>query len=123
MHVLLLTLLLATGPAGAEDIELPIYVGQSVCHECHGPGHQGGSCTIPPNPRHARAFEVLSKTVAAEIAALNGIPEEPQRSLICLGCHTTAAEEGPRWTAETFNIADGVQCEACHGAGSTHAEA
>ncbi|MHC4063717.1 MAG: beta-propeller fold lactonase family protein [Planctomycetota bacterium] len=123
MHVLLLTLLLATGPAGAEDTELPVYVGQSVCHECHGPGHQGGACTIPPNPNHARAFEALTKTAAAEIAALSGIPEEPQRSLICLGCHTTAAEEGPRWTAETFNIADGVQCEACHGAGSMHADA
>ena len=34
----------------------------------------------------------------------------------------TAAEEGSRWTANSFKIADGVQCEACHGAGSDYAK-
>ena len=123
MKVLALTLILAARLGVAEETELPTYLGRAVCHECHGPGHNGGSCTVRPIPQHDRAFDVLGKPEAVEIAALSGVSREPRRSLICLGCHATAAEEGSRWTANSFKIADGVQCEACHGAGGVHVKA
>jgi len=112
----------AGGGAGpvAQEPELPLYVGQAVCGECHAPGCDGGVCSIPPVPAHAQACSVLDNPESVEIAALSGITGEPRRSVICLGCHAAAAEEGPRWTAGTFSLADGVQCETCHGAGSLH---
>jgi YVTN family beta-propeller protein len=123
MNALLLTAMLATSLGGDRETELPVYVGRVVCLQCHSPGRDGGTCTNPPTPKHDRAYEALAKPEAREIAALCGVPQEPARSQICLGCHTTAAEEGPRWTADTFDLEDGVQCEACHGAGSRHVEA
>ncbi len=123
MYVLLATWMLAAGLGAAEDIELPVYVGRAVCEQCHDPSEVSRACAISLPPEHGRAFEVLSQPEAMEIAALSGVPEEPRRSVICLGCHATAAEEGRRWTADSFRIADGVQCEACHGAGSAHVQA
>lgn len=102
----------------AEDVDLPIYVGRSVCVECHTSAER--PCTLRPIPEHDRSFAALSRPEAKHIAALSGVIDPPTRSRICLSCHATAADEGPRWTAETFRIEDGVQCEACHECGSDH---
>ena len=123
MNVLLLAWMLATGLDGPQATELPLYVGPAVCRQCHGPEHGGRLCAIPPVRAHDRAFEVLSTPEAAEIAALSGIGQDPRRNVICLGCHATGAEEGPRWQTDSFEMAAGIQCEACHGAGSLHVEA
>lgn len=105
---------------GAGPPALPTYVGRAVCADCHRPAARALPCKEPPKLEHSRAFEALSLPEAAEIAAINGIPEPPTSSRICLGCHSTGADEGPRWWAETFDRTDGVQCEACHGAGGEH---
>jgi YVTN family beta-propeller protein len=102
--------------------EFPLYVGKAVCLECHR-DVRGSPCALGAIPEHDGAFRLLSTDNARSIAALSGISERPTDNLVCLYCHATAADEGPRWTAETFSIADGVQCEACHGGGSLHVQA
>lgn len=110
------------------------FVGRAVCQECHDPalsaaaggneaadcGLRSGPCTLETIPGHGASFDTLRKTEARSIAAISGIAEQPTDSRVCLACHSTAADEGLRWTAPTFHLADGVQCEACHGPGSRH---
>ena len=62
---------------------------------------------------------------AKEIATAKGIAD-PQKADECLGCHVTghpvAADqiaEGRRGKA-TYDITEGVSCEACHGPGSEY---
>jgi YVTN family beta-propeller protein len=114
-------LLAASAQAPTQEMELPVYVGRDVCLQCHAPDHAAPPCALKPIPEHRIAYQALGKPEATEIAALSGIPDEPAQSLLCLGCHATSSDAGPRWTAETFQIEDGVQCEACHDAGSLHA--
>ena len=120
----LLAVALATVSAVSADgpTEFPLYVGQGVCRECHPQVDISDSHTSVDIPKHNRTLDLLSREEARSIAALSGIVERAKDSLICLYCHATAADEGARWTAESFSIEDGVQCEACHGAGSAHVE-
>ena len=64
----------------------------------------------------------LAAPEARQIAKLSGIPEEPQASPVCLGCHATGAEAEDWEKDETFSVQDGVQCEKCHGPGSEYAD-
>ena len=122
MHVCLLICLLGICAAGDES-DLPRYVGRTVCLECHGPDGEGHDpCAVAEVVEHGKAYDVLHRPEAMEIAALCGEPAKPHRSMICLACHATGGEEGPRWALASFNVADGVQCEACHGPGSMHIE-
>ena len=73
--------------------------------------------------KHARAYAVLARPESKQIAELSGIPLEPQRSTMCLGCHSTGTFAEAAEKDETFFAEDGVQCELCHGPGSEHAEA
>ncbi|MBN1805192.1 MAG: beta-propeller fold lactonase family protein [Sedimentisphaerales bacterium] len=101
----------------------PIYVGVKACAECHrgkGMGHQFSKWL---NSKHARAYAVLSKPDAKKIAELSGIPQEPQASPMCLGCHSTGAHAEDWEKDETFHVEDGVQCEKCHGPGSEYMNA
>ncbi len=107
----------------AEESGFPVYVGRSVCLQCHATGQNVKPCTLGPNPKHHDAFAVLAKPEALEIAAISGIAEQPHDSRICLRCHAASADVGRRWTADTFKIEDGVQCESCHDAGSFHVRA
>jgi YVTN family beta-propeller protein len=72
------------------------------------------------NSRHSQAYASLASPEARKIARLSGVPQEPQRSPICLGCHATGAEAEDWEKDEQFHIEDGVQCEKCHGAGSEY---
>ena len=77
---------------GAQQAKEPVYVGARVCGSCHlneGMGNQFSRWLLS---KHARAYAVLAKPEARTIAELSGIPEEPQRSTMCLGCHATAVE-------------------------------
>lgn len=132
----------------ASDGRLPRFEGQAVCRECHGDGARARACTLrveSPDPHnaarekrapcravpavdesshlfgHDAAFGALCRPEARNIAALCGVAtESPMTSRFCLGCHSTGADEGPRWHNSGFRIEDGVQCEACHGPGSLH---
>ncbi len=104
-------------PSGKE----PVFLGSEACGHCHdGPaiGHQFSKWRLSA---HARAYTALAQPEAREIAKLSGITEEPHRSRMCLGCHATASEEEDWRHGEEFHLEDGLQCEACHGAGSEYA--
>lgn len=109
--------------AVAQDAAFPLYVGWRSCVTCHASAGPGRACTLEAIPEHEDAYDALSRSAARHIAAVSGVPQHPTESRICLGCHATAADEGPRWTTDTFDVADGVQCEACHGPGSLHVRA
>ncbi|MHC4330970.1 MAG: YncE family protein, partial [Planctomycetota bacterium] len=101
----------------------PVYVGAKVCAACHqgkGMGHQFSRWLAS---RHAGAYAVLAKPQAKQIAELSGIPQEPQESATCLGCHATGAHAEEWEKDETFFTVDGVQCEKCHGPGSEYIDA
>ncbi len=109
--------------AGAEpDGEFAIFVGAKICLTCHGRHGTEDRCFEKSEPKHARAFAKLETTNAEHIAALSGVLGSPTQSRLCLGCHSTGADEGARWMAATFHTEDGVQCEACHGAGGRHVD-
>ncbi len=115
--------LLLIGVGLAQSQKEPIYVGARACGQCHdGPG-MGNQFSKWLVSKHARAYAVLSKPEAKEIARLSGIPQEPQESAMCLGCHATGAEVEDWEREDGFRIEDGVQCEKCHGPGSEYMDA
>jgi len=119
---LLSILLSLPAPVKAQQAREPVYVGARVCASCHlkeGMGNQYSRWLLS---RHARAYAVLAKPEARKIADLSGIPEEPQKSTMCLGCHATGVEAEEWERDETFFVEDGVQCEKCHGPGSEYME-
>ena len=97
-----------------------MYVGARVCGSCHQGqkmGHQFSKWFLS---KHARAYALLAKPEAREIARLSGIPQEPQEATMCLGCHATGAHAEQWEKDDTFHFEDGVQCEKCHGPGSEY---
>ncbi len=101
----------------------PVYVGMKVCATCHqgkGMGHQFSKWLTS---KHAGAYAVLAEPESKKIAELSGIPQEPQESAMCLGCHATGAHVEEWERDETFFTEDGVQCEKCHGPGSEYMDA
>ena len=65
-----------------------------------------------PAGAHSRSWRVLTEPRAQAIAAKLGL-ESPQSAPACVGCHVDPAS--PRWRGATFQVSDGVGCEACHG--------
>jgi YVTN family beta-propeller protein len=116
------TLLAVSGICPGQE-QIPLYVGRQVCLECHPSQDPARACTLDPFPPCGQSYGALETPEAPHIAALCGVLEPPTESRICLGCHATGADAGPRWRTKTFDITDGVQCEACHGAGSLHVDA
>jgi len=100
-----------------------IYVGEKACRTCH---HLAGK-RDQFNPwrlsKHAIAYAALSRPEAKQIAELSGVDVDPYKSPICLGCHTTAYNVEAWERDESFHFEDGVQCELCHGPGSTYMDA
>ncbi len=119
----LFALVLGSAVILAEDSGLPLYVGRDVCLECHSGDHEAPRCSQERLAAHGRSYQVLSDPPAEHIALVCGEPDSPKESRLCLGCHATGADVGGRWWAPTFDVTAGVQCEACHRAGSLHVAA
>jgi len=101
----------------------PVYVGARVCATCHQTermGHQFSKWLVS---KHAGAYAVLANPQSRKIAELSGIPQEPQESTMCLGCHATGAHAEAWEKDDSFFVEDGVQCEKCHGPGSEYMDA
>jgi YVTN family beta-propeller protein len=98
----------------------PFFVGHSECAKCHQGAGFGYQQCLSLLTAHSTAWASLASPEAKEIARLSGIPEHPQQSAMCLGCHATGAEAETWERDPTFHIVDGVQCEKCHGAGSEY---
>ena len=112
-----LSLVMLVAFGGAEPLpgdsgEFALFVGQSVCLQCHRSSDSNGRgasvCTLEPIPLHDHSYEALQKPKAEHIAALSGVPDVPTQSRICLYCHATAADEGPRWTTDAFRMLDAM---------------
>lgn len=121
-------------PVGAQSK----YVGVKVCAECHGAGEKGGAFHAWQKSKHAEAYRSLvthSESKPRECQGLNlwvveigrgakyGLPKPAMQARECIPCHTAAFGADASLIAPSFDPKDGVQCEACHGPGSAHADA
>lgn len=112
-----------TAALPAQTYKEPVYVGARACATCHDGENMGHQFSKWLLAKHSRAYSMLSKPEAREIARLSGVPQEPQESPVCLGCHATAADTEDWERDPDFHIQDGVQCEKCHGPGSEYMDA
>lgn len=80
----------------------PYYVGDSKCVSCHKPAFAFWKKTV-----HASAWETL-------------VRDKKQHDFRCVSCHVTGyGQVGGSSVGHTKRLED-VQCETCHGPGSTH---
>jgi hypothetical protein len=98
------------------------YVGAKGCASCHKSKATGNQFEVWQASAHARAYQTLATPEAKAIAVKLGLDKEPQQAPRCLVCHTTAAGESRGRIAESFDVTQGVQCEACHGPGSEYSK-
>ena len=107
----------AAAPAKAPSVHQ--YVGVKKCKLCHNAEKTGAQFKKWSETKHAKAFATLGGSLAKSIAQKKGIAD-PQTSAACLKCHQTGYGEPANHFAATYVATDGVQCEACHGAGSDY---
>jgi hypothetical protein len=96
------------------------YVGAGGCKMCHKSeksGNQYGKWLESP---HAKAFTTLGSEEAAEIAKKLNLKTSAQEAPECLVCHATAYGLKEDQMQTKLELADGVQCESCHGPGSAY---
>jgi YVTN family beta-propeller protein len=104
----------------AQAVKQPVYVGAQACARCHEGRAAGNQYSHWLATAHAQGWASLATPEARAMARLSGIPDEPQKAPVCLGCHATAAD-AERWEKDPgFHVEDGVQCEKCHGPGSEY---
>lgn len=99
----------------------PEIIGAPGCKMCHK-AKTGDQWAKWEGSKHAGAFATLATEEAKKIAAEKGLGD-PQTEAACLKCHATKAFLGPEvaLSATTKYVdAEGVGCEACHGAGSDY---
>ena len=97
-----------------------MYVGSRACAQCHEGKAAGNQYSHWLTTAHSKAWASLATPEAKAMARLSGIPDEPEKAPICLGCHATAADS-EKWERDAgFRLEDGVQCEKCHGPGSEY---
>jgi hypothetical protein len=109
-----------------ELVEKPgMYTGVVSCANtgCHGAPAPISNSNVLQNeydtwlhgpPRsHVRAWEILLNKESRLIAKNMGLKQPADKAKICLDCHATNVPK--ELQGGTIEIADGVQCESCHG--------
>lgn len=96
------------------------YIGVKKCSMCHKSESKGNQYGQWSSTAHAKAYETLAAPLALETAKKAGVTENPQESPKCLKCHVTGYGEDSGLFEAGFVKTDGVQCEACHGAGGDY---
>lgn len=111
-------------PAAAADAltDAAKHLGVQSCagNNCHGAVQPLTNSHVPQNEyfiwsqkdKHAKAYVALTNDRSKRIAKNLGLPDAEHASL-CLDCH--ADNVGPDRRGPTFQLADGVGCETCHG--------
>ncbi len=107
-------------PEEAEPLPGPKYVGSRQCGECHRGEEMGHQYSQWRLSKHAKAYAILGTREGIEIAREEGILGNPQESPACLQCHVTGYEEPAGRFLSSFDKAQGIHCESCHGAGSEY---
>jgi YVTN family beta-propeller protein len=104
----------------AQAVKQPVFVGSRACARCHEGKDAGNQYSHWLSTAHSKAWASLATPEARAMARLSGIPDEPEKAPVCLGCHATAAD-AEKWERDAgFRLEDGVQCEKCHGPGSEY---
>jgi Cytochrome c554 and c-prime len=99
------------------------YMGAEKCARmCHKAVSKGEQLKIWQASKHANAYAELATPKALETAKKAGITGDPQKADKCVKCHVTGFGLPASRFDSTFSMKDGVQCEACHGAGSDYAK-
>lgn len=110
----------------SELVEKPgMYTGVISCANsgCHGsPAPVSNSNVLmneydtwlhAPSRSHVRAFEILFNKESRLIAKNMKLKQPADKAKICLDCHATNVPK--ELQGGTIEVADGVQCESCHG--------
>ncbi len=112
-----------TAPVEAHDVKAmgATTCGQSTCHSADIPWpnssvSQREYVTWKNKDPHAQSFKTLQSKKARKIARDLGYASATSAKL-CLDCHSFNISQKHR--EETFNQAEGVTCEACHGPASS----
>lgn len=118
-------MLIAALTLPAPAAEQPKYTGPGSCasSNCHGGVQPRSDNSVWQNEystwvvkdKHAQAYTVLSNPVATRMAKILGLPSADTAPK-CLACHALDVPADLR--ARTFDPADGVGCENCHGPAS-----
>ena len=91
------------GGTGTTEQAVDHYLGAEFCQRCHKPEYDQWKTT-----RHAMAWQTLV------VAKKEATPE-------CVGCHVTGYKQpGGFQTSDDSTRTANVQCETCHGMGTTH---
>ena len=119
------TLVVSVGPGASQaqpkiDDDIHLGVGSCAGSTCHGSVEPWAKSNVLQNEyvvwqrkdKHAKAYDVLRNDRSKRIARNLGL-ESAHTAKICLDCHTDNVAQEKRGT--TYQITDGVGCEACHG--------
>jgi len=102
---------------------IPLEVtGSERCGSCHGLKNLGSQQKVWEDSKHADAYNSLLSDKARAFASSKGL-ESPEQNKVCLKCHTTKGILENSGINPSYKIAEGVGCEACHGAGSWYSPA
>ena len=115
----LLVCLSFTTPSRGAD---PTNIGAKKCKVCHMSKKQGAQYKVWEASKHAGAYATLATPEAKTAATKAGVSGDPQKSEACLKCHGALAGVDAKMIAASYDVALGVQCESCHGAGSAHVD-
>jgi hypothetical protein len=97
------------------------YVGSKACKTCHSKDKMGGEqYQVWEKSAHAKAFATLKSAEADKIAKEKGFSTKAAETAECLSCHVTGMNEKGAKFSKKFDKAEGVGCEACHGAAGAY---
>jgi len=95
------------------------FIGVARCKTCHRKPESGDQFGIWEASAHSKAYTALASEEAKAIGAKKGI-DNPQTADECLKCHVTGHGVAAEFLGPKYDIADGVGCESCHGAGGDY---
>lgn len=91
------------------------YIGAEKCGMCHKKDADGNQLKKWQESKHSKSFQTLKTEAATKLAG-----GDATKNAACLKCHSTGAGADASLNDAKFNAENGVQCEACHGAGSEY---
>jgi hypothetical protein len=119
MVVMLALLLPASYALADESGQEHQYVGARKCKTCHGKKAIGNQYDSWLETSHAKALESLATDKAKEWASEANVAD-PLNDEKCVKCHVTAYGVSEDLLGRKYARSEGVQCEACHGAGKDY---
>ena len=117
LAVLFLSLFIIALSINAQEFN---YIGSKKCGMCHKSDKQGSQLPIWEKSAHANAYKTLQSAEADKIAKEKGFETKAVETDACLKCHVTGHGLPEARFEKGFEVADGVQCEVCHGPGSEY---